>query len=194
MDNSKFEEYSNEWIALKTQGKHIEAKTQYQEHLLPEIARRMREDPVATEVGPVDVLFSLLGFSPEPIIYTQCALQARRHVILHDSAVELPTWLFDRYLPTLPAYVTLSGTDFASVYNALLETLVLNPGRRHVIDITGGKKSMVATASIFARDYNCALVYMDMRSPEDYLHELRAPRPGSETLNLVYEPDWLVGV
>ncbi len=65
------------------------------------------------------------------------------------------------------------------------EQMALHPAREYYVDITGGKKSMVGAASIFARDYDCNLLYVDY---DDYIAELRRPRPGTEDLLLVYNP------
>ena len=63
--------------------------------------------------------------------------------------------------------------------------MILSPATQYAIDITGGKKSMVASASIFARDYNFNVLYVDY---DEYIPQLRRPMPGSEILNLVYAP------
>ena len=65
------------------------------------------------------------------------------------------------------------------------EQMALNSAREYYVDITGGKKSMVASAAIFARDYDCNLLYVDY---DEYLPELRRPLPGTEDLLLVYSP------
>ena len=61
--------------------------------------------------------------------------------------------------------------------------MLIYPASRYVIDITGGKKSMVASASIFGRNYNCDVVYVDY---DQYIPDLRRPMPGTEKLNIVY--------
>ena len=81
--------------------------------------------------------------------------------------------------------VRLPDESFLSMYKALKEQLVLNNYSRVVIDITGGKKSMVASAAIFGKDYGCKIVYVDF---SEYLEDLRKPKPGTEILNLVYDP------
>jgi hypothetical protein len=63
--------------------------------------------------------------------------------------------------------------------------MAFNAGRNYMINVTGGKKSMVASASIFARDYNASIIYVDT---EAFDSNLRRPIPGSEFLNLVYSP------
>ena len=63
--------------------------------------------------------------------------------------------------------------------------MILYPSKEYSIDITGGKKSMVASAAIFGRDYNCNILYVDY---DKYLPDLRRPEPGTERLTWVYRP------
>jgi hypothetical protein len=67
----------------------------------------------------------------------------------------------------------------------LKEILIVNNTTNVVIDITGGKKSTVASAAIFGKDYRCKIVYVDF---EGYIPELRKPIPGTEVLKVVYDP------
>jgi hypothetical protein len=90
-----------------------------------------------------------------------------------------------RYLESNYEMVYLSDENFNTMYKALKEQLVLNPSSQITLDITGGKKSMVASAAIFGKDYGCKIVYVDF---EEYIKDLRKPMPGSEILNIVYNP------
>lgn len=46
---------------------------------------------------------------------------------------------------------------------------------------------MVAAASIFARDFNCSVIYVDV-DHHNYDANLRRPIPGTEYLNVIYTP------
>ena len=81
--------------------------------------------------------------------------------------------------------IYIEDENFNTLYKALKESLILNPSSNITLDITGGKKSMVAAASIFGKDYGCKIVYVDFA---EYLKELRKPLPGSEIMNIVYDP------
>ena len=61
----------------------------------------------------------------------------------------------------------------------------MHPATSYSLDVTGGKKSMVASASIFGRDYNFNVLYVDF---DKYDPNLRRPVPGCERLNVVYSP------
>jgi hypothetical protein len=79
----------------------------------------------------------------------------------------------------------MKDDSFDVIYRTLKEQLILNPSSDLTLDITGGKKSMVASAAIFGKDYGCKIVYVDF---EEYIKDLRKPMPGSEKLNIVYDP------
>ena len=137
------------------------------------------------------MLFSVLGFTPEPIILTQRALNPKTHVIFYTASNEKN---FERdIVPYLKKFLTsnyklveLNGEDFDTIFKTMSEEMKLNPAREYGIDITGGKKSMVASASIFAKEYNFNVLYVDY---SEYNADLRRPTPGSEILNWVYDPD-----
>ena len=67
----------------------------------------------------------------------------------------------------------------------LKEQMALNPGKNYTINVTGGKKSMVASAAIFGRDYSASIIYIDY---DIYDPNLRRPLPGTEKMNIVYSP------
>jgi hypothetical protein len=92
--------------------------------------------------------------------------------------------VISKYLPGTVT-VTLQDESFACIYDTLKEQLTLHPGRGYAINITGGKKSMAASAGVFARDFNCSLIYIDYDS---YDPDTRRPLPGSEKLSIVYSP------
>lgn len=81
--------------------------------------------------------------------------------------------------------IELQDESFNCIYETLKEQMLLYPSEDYVLDITGGKKSMVASASIFGRDYNFNIPYVDY---EKYDPNLRRPLPGTELLNIVYSP------
>ena len=131
------------------------------------------------------ILFSILGFSPEPIILTARTIEPDTHIIFTTNNQSEGNDYLVRYLESNYEMVYLSDENFNTMYKALKEQLVLNPSSQITLDITGGKKSMVASAAIFGKDYGCKIVYVDF---EEYIKDLRKPMPGSEILNIVYNP------
>ena len=72
------EENVEKWFELSRSGQFQEAKDFYFDVLFENVIDNFVEN---TKAKTVDVLFSVLGFTPEPIILTQRALDAKTHVI-----------------------------------------------------------------------------------------------------------------
>jgi hypothetical protein len=175
--------YLSEWMELAKSGNFEEAQQLYFEKLLPVIAdgfsvkysKLLQED---------ELLISILGFSPEPIILTAKAMKPKNHVIITTGLNQEVENIIESHLDGNFKLIRLKDEQFITMYKTLKEQLILNKHSKVVLDITGGKKSMVASASIFGKDYGCKIVYVDF---DEYIKELRKPKPGSEKLNLVYD-------
>ena len=176
------------WFELSKAGKFVEAKDFYFENLFEDVIENFISNTNIRK--EVDVLFSVLGFTPEPIILTQRALNPKTHVIFYTASNEknferdIVPYL-EKFLTSNYKLVELDGEDFDTIFKTMSEEMMLNPAREYGIDITGGKKSMVASASIFAKEYNFNVLYVDY---SEYNADLRRPTPGSEILNWVYDP------
>lgn len=186
MENN-FENHILEWKEMNMKGRFVEARQFYFEKLFPEVIDNF-VDKTIWPLEKVDVLFSVLGYTPEPIILAHKALNPRRHIIFHDKSVThnednvryLPQFLDDGFLK-----IEFADETFYSIYEALKEQMALNPGKNYTINVTGGKKSMVASAAIFGRDYSASIIYIDY---DIYDPNLRRPLPGTEKMNIVYSP------
>jgi len=177
-------QYLNEWLDLAKSGEFYKAQELYYEKLFGAVIENFcqRNAKRITEGG---VLFSILGLSPEPIILTARAVNPDKHIIFTTNNKTDGNEYLEKYLDSDFEMVYMDTDDFNAIYRALKEQLVINPSSQLTLDITGGKKSMVAAASIFGKDYGCKIVYVDF---SEYLKELRKPMPGSEVLNIVYDP------
>ena len=175
--------YLNEWLELAKSGNFEEAQQLYFEKLLPVI-----EDGFSVKYSKLlqedELLISILGFSPEPIILTAKAMKPKNHVIITTGLNQEVESIIESHLDGNFKLIRLKDEQFITMYKTLKEQLILNKHSKVVLDITGGKKSMVASASIFGKDYGCKIVYVDF---DEYIKELRKPKPGSEKLNLVYD-------
>jgi hypothetical protein len=177
-------QYLNEWLELAKSGDFYKAQELYYEKLFGSVIENFcqRNTKSITKGG---VLFSILGLSPEPIILTARAVNPDKHIIFTTNNRTDGNEYLEKYLGSDFEMVYMDTDDFNAIYRALKEQLVINPSSQLTLDITGGKKSMVAAASIFGKDYGCKIVYVDF---SEYLKELRKPMPGSEVLNIVYDP------
>lgn len=78
------EENIKHWFELSRSGRFLEAKDFYFETLFDNVIDNFVENTKG-KAKKVDVLFSVLGFTPEPIILTQRALEAKEHVIFYTA-------------------------------------------------------------------------------------------------------------
>lgn len=176
--------YLNEWLQLSRSGNFEKAQEIYFEKLFASVIDHFK-NRYNNSLPKGGMLFSVLGFSPEPIILTAKAVEPRVHVIFTTNQNNEGKEYLEKYLKADYLIITLDNERFETVYRALKEQLILNPTSQVVLDITGGKKSMVASAAIFGKDYGCTIVYVDF---SEYIKDLRKPMPGSEELSIVYSP------
>lgn len=176
--------YLNEWLNLARSGNFEKAQEIYYEKLFGAVIDNFKNKH-SEKLPSGGILFSILGFSPEPIILTARTIEPDTHVIFTTNNQSEGNEYLVKYLESNYEMIYLPNENFNTIYKALKEQLVLTPSSQITLDITGGKKSMVASAAIFGKDYGCKIVYVDF---EDYIKDLRKPMPGSEILNLVYNP------
>lgn len=176
--------YLQEWLDLANSGKFERAQELYFDKLFEAVIKNFCNEYYNT-LPSGGTLFSVLGFSPEPIILTAKAIQPETHIIFTTNNQKADNSYLEKFLDSNYEILYLNDESFESMYKAMKEQLVLNPDPQITVDITGGKKSMVVSASIFGKDYGCRIVYVDF---SDYIKDLRKPMPGSEILNVVYSP------
>lgn len=177
--------YLEEWRELADHGNFKLAENLYYEKLFPEVTSIFC-DKFRPEFSEKGVLVSLLGFSPEPLILTAKAVKPEHHFIL---TTEIREDILDRihnHLDNAFELVIIDSADFQTIYKSLKEIMYKVNTTNITLDITGGKKSMVASAAIFGKDYRFRITYVDFK---EYIKELRKPLPGSEILKTVYNPD-----
>jgi len=183
MSPDKLDQNVKEWIELSRSGNSDKAEKFYYDNIFDSVIDRFEKK--YHENRPGELLVSLLGFSPEPIILTARALNPETHLIISNPVRKDIIQVLDDYLDNDYKLVVLNADDFQSIYKTIKESLTEYPTRNITIDITGGKKSMVASAAIFGKDYGSRIVYVDFG---EYLKDLRKPIPGTEKLNVVYNP------
>ena len=159
------EENVKEWLRLSETGQVAEAEDFYYNTLFVDVIDEFCDRNSQPEIR-CNVLFSVLGYSPEPIILTQRALNPEVHIIFttdigNDQASKKIREYLSKYLTSEFRIVEVEDSSFNGIYSAMKDQMMLHPSQDYVIDITGGKKSMVASAAIFGRDYNCNIVYVD---------------------------------
>ena len=118
MDTNNFKQNVDEWLTLSNQGLFVEARKFYFENLFEGIID-LFVSKTALE-NHCDVLFSILGFSPEPIILTQSALIPSVHVIFttnkeNDNANETIAYL-EKFLTSSYKLIHLSDESLHSIH------------------------------------------------------------------------------
>lgn len=176
--------YTDEWLAAMNRGDFGFAEKLYFDKLFPEIIDNFqRKNEYLFEEN--EVLISILGFSPEPIILTAHAAKPVKHYIITTEHKEEVISKIEDFIEHDIRIIILKDTSFNTIYKSLKEIIYEIESSKITLDITGGKKSMVAAAAIFGKDYRCKITYVDF---ENYIRELRKPMPGSEILNVIYDP------
>ena len=123
---NNFDEDVAKWLSLSNTGKFDEAKDFYFETLFSSVLNRF-EDKYKRVVGKTDVLFSILGYTPEPILLTQCALKPQVHIIFYSDKGEDKDNEINKYLERFSSVefqlIELSSESFDVIYETL--TLIL---------------------------------------------------------------------
>lgn len=177
--------YLDEWKELASHGNFKLAENLYFEKLFPEVINKFAEENAHHFSGDERVLISMLGFSPEPLILTAQAVRPTSHFIVTTEIREEIIDRIEEYLENDFELIVLKDSEFTTVYKTLKELFLRFDSNNITLDITGGKKSTVASAAIFGKDYRATITYVDFK---EYIKELRKPLPGSEELNIVYNP------
>jgi len=176
--------YREEWLSLAKKGEFEKAENLYFEKLFNEIIVNFTEK-YSNIFDDNEVLISILGFSPEPIILTANAVKPIKHYIVTTEHKENVISRIEEFVENDFNLIILKDISFNTIYKSLKEILYEITSSKITIDITGGKKSMVAAAAIFGKDYRSKITYVDFT---EYIRELRKPMPGTEILNVVYNP------
>lgn len=177
--------YLEEWKELASHGNFKLAENLYFEKLFPEVIQKFSNENSHYFKGEEQTLISMLGYSPEPLILTAKTVQPTQHFIVTTEIREDIVDRIEQYLDNEYELIVVKDSDFQTVYKTLKELYLKFESNNVTLDITGGKKSTVASAAIFGKDYRTIITYVDFK---EYIKELRKPMPGSEILNIVYDP------
>jgi len=163
-----------------------------------------------------DVLITLVGFSLEPLLHTICTIKPKSKIYLIctentrrlNGLIAIESFmeefikngklkLNDRSSEKLsmPGYQNpeieiipreVSAIFSESAIGSIKEILQDEHGQKVALDITGGKKSILAGAYALAAFYSLDTYYVDYE--EFDTDKTRKPVPGTEFLNQVFNP------
>lgn len=92
----------------------------------------------------------------------------------------------DMYIKDVVEY---AGMDAAEIYEKIKRVIEMFKGKRMAVDLTYGKRVMVAGAAIVCDFFGCDMIYID----EDWVEEIKRGVPGTERLVKVKNPLNLFG-
>ena len=85
---------------------------------------------------------------------------------------------------------SIDSSDPTGVYKAIKDFVLSKNSKEVLLDITGGKKSMVGGAAMAGSLLGIDIGYVDY---DEYLNDLRQPKPGSEYPNILKNPLEILG-
>lgn len=137
-----------------------------------------------------DTLVSLMGFSPETTVLATALLRPKRVLAIRSAGVDSSYDLAAQFLIS-GHFIKFSGlrdaevnpADPADIYHTIRRH-VTGKDERAIVDVTGGKKVMSASAALAASELRIPMCYID----GDYDPQMRRPIPGSERLVLLPNP------
>lgn len=156
-------------------------------------ARANQSDPVPE----VHTLVSLSGFSPETTLLAFEFVRPQHLMIISSVNVSdkvdiIHNKLHGRLKPTQIQYDLCDPADPLGIYEIVKKAVRPNPGQGPVsaiIDITGGKKVMSASAALAASQLNLQMCYVN----GEFDPEMRVAVPGTERLQVLANPTTLFG-
>lgn len=163
--------------------------------LLPLTVEQAKLNSTGVPRQPVDVLVSLSGFAPETTILAYELLQPHHLMVICSEATRGSVETIEETLKLPPARLHVEEcepTDPLGIHRLVRKAVGLLPedgGPRVIIDITGGKKVMSASAALAAAQLDLPLCYVDGR----FDPELRQSEPGTERLMILDRPTSLFG-
>ncbi len=188
------EELLIEWRKLLAGGDSDAALLFYFDNVLPMVVANLEKCPQQIELRKLgcSILVSTMGFSPETTVLAASVLRPERLVIIvsqqSQSALDLAIahLVKNEILPFSAIRVEdVDPTDTDGIYSAIRRHFVQTAhSGAPIMDVTGGKKVMSATAAIAAWELKIPLCYVE----GVYDQALRRPQPGSEKIVLLRNP------
>ena len=115
--------YTDEWLELSRSGKHKEAQEMYFTKLLPELSEAFARKH-ANIIANQELLISILGFSPEPIIMTAMAMKPSKHIVITTGENKKVEEILSTNLDNNFNLIRLPDETFLTMYRILKEQLI----------------------------------------------------------------------
>ncbi|GFP32259.1 hypothetical protein HKBW3S42_00565, partial [Candidatus Hakubella thermalkaliphila] len=194
IDMDGLEAHVDKWLALRRSGHSTEALELYKSQIFPLVQKRIKRKTGEALRSKYYGIMLTVGTSPEPLILTLSAVRPQKVFFLYTAKSE-------RFLCDI-----VSRVDYLARGKVLYDRGLVEEARvldiydkiRNkweewgkgcngliAVDITGGKKSMVSASAVAASFLGLDLLYV---YSEEYLEDIRAPKPGTEYLVVLPNP------
>lgn len=205
-----FEQHVEHWLTLKnnnipgvsTTSQAKEAATYYNDYIFDVVLNKTRQHYQQHYNPPqVEVLVSLVGYSPQTTINAAYTLRPEHLVLIHsqeshqnldsiyDQLTQRRHVLHQDQIHPYLCQVT-DPTNMLHIVQEAIEDIQCNTAHgQNYIDITGGKKVMSASAALIAWQLDLNICYINTQ----YDPHHRQPKPGTEHLIELGNPNNLFG-
>lgn len=165
--------------------------------MVPAIVDQIRRDPAKPDLGEVDLLISLSGFSPETTVMAYEYLQPKRLLVIGTEQAFDGVDYIQHTLQLTAArfeWQCVDPVDPLEIYREI-KTAVAKAASRSdmrpniIIDITGGKKVMSASAALAASQMDLPMCYVEGEADP----WTKQSAPGTEKLISLANPTRLFG-
>ncbi len=181
----KLDDYIDQWMDLIKENRQ-EADKFYYKNIFPEISSRfIRNYPHKK----YDYLISLVGFSERPVILSILAAKPKNVLFLYTEETKNKIPLISERIKMSSFHLQIEKAKIGAssereIHQAIKKYAADKEKSRILIDITGGKKSMIGAAAQTALLLKVDAGYID----GEYVHDLRQPRPGTEYFRILEKP------
>lgn len=177
------DDYIDQWMDL-TKENNQEADKFYYKNIFPEISSRFIQN---YHHKKYDYLISLVGFSERPVILSILATKPKNILFLYTEETKNKIPLISEKVKLSSLQIERAKIDASSergIHEAIKKYAADKEKSRILIDITGGKKSMIGAAAQIALLLKIDAGYID----GEYVHDLRQPKPGTEYFRILEQP------
>ncbi len=171
------------WIDTINKDKQ-KASQFYYKAIFPEISKKfVKNFPYKN----YDYLISLVGYSELPVILSILGVAPKKVLFLYTEETEskIP-FIVEKTSLSTPQIekLKISAISEHEIHRAIKYFIEDKDKSRILLDITGGKKSMIGAAAQSALVLQIDAGYID----GEYIHDLRQPNPGTEYFRILETP------
>ncbi len=172
----------------------FEATEFYFDAVLPLVVEKamLKEEHQELRQAGCDLLVSTCGFSPETTAIAASVIKPKKLTVIWSENTSSFNKLLHRYLLNNDViesmrldFKVVDPTNIDEISRTILAAIITSGGEsRTIVDVTGGKKIMSASAAVAAWINHAQICYID----GEYSSKMRRPNPGSERVLVLDHP------